>query len=194
VRLTWSASSTGPTPTAYVVERASVRVGDGSKTDYAQLGQPVTQVPTASAPYLDPAPEQGMVYAYRVRAVYLGGYSDYSNQDVATTFRYTGDDPLVGVGDPQRPPSRVSATQLTELRRVVEAVRALAGRGPATWKQTPPPAGGGAILAEHFAELRTQLNPALEALGIAPMPEDAGIGATKPVKKEHVQDVREKVR
>ncbi len=194
VKLTWSAPPPGPTPTAYVVERASVRVSDGVKTDYAQLGQPVTQLPTQTAPYFDPAPEQGMVYAYRVRAVYAGGYSDYSNRDVATTFRYTGDDPLVGAGDPQHPPSTVSAAQLTELRQVIQAVRALAGSGPATWKQNPAPEGRGRVLADHFTELRQQLNPALEALGINPMPPDPNIASTKPVKKEGVQDVREKIR
>ena len=193
VSLTW-ASPSGATPTAYIVERAAVRVSDGLKTDYAQLGQPVSQAPTPAAPYTDPAPEQGMVYAYRVRALYAGGYSDYSNQDVATTFRYSGDDPLVGAGDPLRPASRVSALQLTELRAVVEAVRKLAAKGPATWKQDPAPESGGALLAAHFAELRAQLNPALAALGISTLPDDTSIAATKPVRKEHVQDVREKVR
>lgn len=193
VRLTWVAPS--PAPLSYVVERASVRVSDGSKTDYAPLSQPVTNVPTQAAPYLDPSPPaQGMVYAYRVKAVYTGGESGYSNQDVATTFRYTGDDPLVGAGDPLRPASAVRAANLMELRAVVAAVRTLAGVGAATWKGDPPPRMWDPILADHFAELRVQLNPALEALGISPMPADASIISQQPVKKEHVQDVRDKVR
>ncbi len=53
---------------------------------------------------------------------------------------------------------------------------------------------GGAILADYFAKLRQQLNPALEALGIGPMQTDPEMASKKPVKKEHVQDVREKIR
>jgi hypothetical protein len=98
--------------------RASVRVSDGFKTDYTLLGQPVTNLPTQAAPYLDPTPPtQGMVYAYRVRAVYAGGTSGYSNQDVATTFRYTGADPLVGAdaATRHRPASTVRTANLTDL-------------------------------------------------------------------------------
>lgn len=195
VRLTWAEPS-GGAPLSYVVERASVRVSDGVQTAYATLGQPLTTLPTPAAPYLDPSAEQGMVYAYRVSALYGGGQSGYSNQDVATTFRYTGDDPLVGAGDPLRPASVVRATDLTELRGVVAAVRKLAGSGAASWNENPAPQSGGQILAAHFAELRAQLNPALEALGIEklPEPEPAGIAATQPVRAVHIQHVREKVR
>lgn len=186
VRLMWAAPS--PAPLSYVVERASVQVSSGAKTDYAPLGQPVTTPPTQAAPYLDPSPpSQGMVYAYRVKALYAGGASAYSNQDVATTFRYTGDDPLASG-------SLVRAANLTELRAVVAAVRTLAEVGATTWKENPPPRMWDPVVADHFAELRTQLNPALEALGISPMPSDESIASTQPVKKEHVQDVRNKVR
>ncbi|MFL6283788.1 MAG: hypothetical protein ACJ74Q_11670, partial [Pyrinomonadaceae bacterium] len=92
VRLIRSAPFTA-TPSSYVVERASVRLIDGLKTDYAALGQPVTDAPTTTAPYLDPWPAEGMVYLYRVKAMYASGPSGYSNQDVAATKRYSGDDP-----------------------------------------------------------------------------------------------------
>jgi hypothetical protein len=194
VRLTWSAPSAA-TPSSYVVERASVRLSDGLKTDYAALGQPVTGAPTASAPYFDPSPAEGMVYLYRVKAMYASGSSGYSNQDVAATKRYTGDDPLIGANDPQqRPASVVRAADLTELRAEIEAVRTLAGLGAGTWKGNPAPLRDGLILADHFAELRTNLNQALAALGIGGVTDDNSIASTQPVKAVHVQDVRDKLR
>lgn len=194
VRLIWSAPSTA-TPSSYVVERASVRLSDGLKTDYAALGQPVADAPTTSAPYFDPSPAEGMVYLYRVKAVYASGPSGYSNQDVAATKRYTGDDPLIGANDSQhRPASVVRAADLTEMRAVIEAVRTLAGLGTGTWKGDPAPSRDGLILADHFAELRTNLNPALDELGIGRVPDDTSIASTQPVKAAHVQDVRDRLR
>jgi hypothetical protein len=194
VRLIWSAPSTA-TPSSYVVERASVRLSDGLKTDYAALGSPVTGAPTPSAPYFDPLPAEGMVYLYRVKAMYASGSSGYSNQDVAATKRYSGDDPLIGANDPlHRPASVVRAADLTELRAVVEAVRTLAGLGAGTWKGNPAPLTNGLILADHFTELRTNLNQALDELGIGQVPDDTSIASTQPVKAVHVQDVRDRLR
>jgi hypothetical protein len=114
---------------------------------------------------------------------------------VATTVRYSGDDPLVPVGDPQgRTASAVRAANLTELRGVVEDVRALAGVGGATWESSPAPQQLGLIRAAHFREVRDNLNPALVALGIGPMPDDSAIAANQLVRAAHIQDVREKVR
>ena len=194
VRLTWSAPST-TTPSSYVIERASVRLSDGLKTDYAALGSPVTNAPTMSAPYFDPSPAEGMVYLYRVQAVYASGTSGYSNQDVAATNRYSGDDPLIGANDTlHRPASVVRAADLTEMRAVIEAVRTLAGLGTGTWKGNPTPLSSGLILADHFAELRTNLNSALDALGIGRVPDDTSIASTQPVKAAHMQDVRDRLR
>lgn len=195
VRLTWSAPASG-SPTSYVVERASSRGANG-QLQYAALNPPATSAATEASPYVDQTAAGGTVYLYRVRAVYAGGFSGYSNQDLATTVRYTGDDPLVGVSDPQgRPRSIVRAANLTELRTVVEAVRALAGVGAGVWKDNPAPLLHGQILAAHFSELRTNLNPALATLGVSemPAPAGAGIGQGQPVRAVHVQDVRDKVR
>jgi hypothetical protein len=193
VRLTWSAPA-GATPTGYVVERAQTR--DSTGLQFAPLSPTVTSPPTPGSPYLDQSPPSGTVCIYRVRATFGGGLSDaYSNMDVATTVGYTGDDPLIGANhQPGQHASVVSALNLTELQGVVDKVRALAGMSPAAWKNNPAPASGGQILADHFIELRTNLNPALSALGIAPMPDDATLGQNKPVMAAHIQDVREKVR
>jgi hypothetical protein len=192
VRLSWLAPS--PAPSSYVIERASVRIGDGLKSAYAALGQPVTGAPSTAAPYIDQTAVQGVVYAYRVKAIYGGGPSGYSNQDLATTFRYTGDDPLVGANVPGHAASPVLASNLTELRAVIEAVRALAGVGAGSWKSDPAPLLHGAILPTHFTELRENLNPALDALGIGRVAVDSFIESHQPVMAVHIQDVREKVR
>lgn len=192
VNLTWSAP-TG-SPTGYVVERAETRTADGPQ--YAPLAQTATTAPTAANPYVDQTAVQGKVYLYRVKATYAGGFSGFSNQDLATTYRYTGDDPLVAAGHPTLAPSAVRAANLTELRTVIEAVRALAGVGAGPWKEDPTPLLRGRILAAHFAELRTNLNPALAALGMSELPAPSGVGIAERqrVKAAHVQDVRDKVR
>lgn len=156
----------------------------------------MTAPPTSDSPYLDQSPPAGTVCVYRVRATYAGGVSDsYSNMDVATTVGYTGDDPLIGANhQPGQHASVVSALNLTELQGVVDKVRALAGMSPAAWKNNPAPASRGQILADHFIELRTNLNSALLTLGISQMPPDSTLGQQKPVMALHIQDVREKVR
>lgn len=76
----------------------------------------------------------------------------------------------------------------------MNSVRALAGVSAAVWKNNPAPQSQGLILPDHFAELRTNLNPALAELGINPIQEDPGIGTTLVVRAAHLQDVRDKVR
>jgi hypothetical protein len=76
----------------------------------------------------------------------------------------------------------------------VDAVRVLANVGPAAWQTNPAPAPGGSILAAHSLELRTNLNPALSALGITQMPSDPTLAVGLPVKAVHIQDVRDKVK
>jgi hypothetical protein len=193
VSLTWSAPASAATPSGYIVERAESR--DAAGPQYAQLIPPATTVPTQSSPYIDQTAAAAKVYVYRVRAVYASGTSDYSNQDLATTVRYSGDDPLIGAGDPQgRPRSVIRAANLNELRAVIDAVRTLAGMGAAAWKSDPAPASHGSILKAHFQELRENLNQALAELDIEPLPEDSTLGPGLPVRAAHLQDVREKVR
>ena len=181
VTVTWAAPSSAVL--SYVVERTS------AGGQYAPVGRPVA-VPV----FTDTTAAEGAAYLYRVRAVYAGGVSGYSNADLATAVAYT-DDPLIGANDPQgRRPTKVYARHLTELRRAVDAVRALAGQGGAAWKDDPAPRAGGRILAAHFAELRANLRPALAALGLVALPDDPTLDAGRRVKVAHVQDVRDKVR
>jgi hypothetical protein len=50
------------------------------------------------------------------------------------------------------------------------------------------------IHIEDMQEVRTYLNPALSALGLAQLPDDPTLGLHLVVKAKHLQDVREKVR
>lgn len=198
VSLTWSAPS--PESVAgYIVERAETSDEMG-RLQYGPVGSPVTTLPTVSSPYVDQTAAEGKVYIYRVKAVFhAGGSSDYSGPDLATTVRYSGDDPLVGKGDPQgRPASTVRAAILTELRDVVNAVRTLAKLDAAVWRDDPPdnprPQPQVIIRAWHFDELRKNLNPALAALHVAEVPPDQTLAAGQPIKATHIQDVRERIR
>lgn len=195
VSLTWGAPSSGVVA-SYVVERAESRDNSTGLLSFAPVDPPSATLPTAQSPYQDQTASPGKVYVYRVKANFAsGGSSAYSNVDVATTVSYTGDDPLVGANhQPGQHASVVSALNLTELRGVVNSVRALAGLGAAAWKGDPAPQSGGRILAAHFQELRDNLNPALAALGIAPLPPDSTLAVGQAVKAVHIQDVRDKVR
>jgi hypothetical protein len=180
VSLTWSASSGA---VGYVVER---RGATG-----------IDEIPTgSSSPSFNDSPPAGdFAYIYRVKAVFgSGGTSAYGGADLTTTVPFT-DDPLVGASDPQgRPPTPVRALHLQELRRAVEAVRTLANAGAASWKGDPAPLQGGPMQAAHFLELRTNLNPALSALGVAEIPADQTLGVGQRIKAAHLQDVRDRVR
>jgi hypothetical protein len=123
--------------------------------------------PTSSQP-----PSADTSYLYRVRATHAGGgYSDYSNKDLATTVIFS-DDPLVGSNDPHPPAATViKAAHLTELRRALSAVHALAGLGPVTSWSYPGPVSSPAssrraIYVEDIKELRDRLDEALPALGM----------------------------
>lgn len=198
VSLTWSAPASGSVA-GYVVERAEARDASG-QLQYAAAGPPVTALPTPASPYVDRTAAAGKVYLYRVKAIFAsGGSSAYSNQDLAATVRYTGDDPLIGRDDPKgRAASPVRALILTELRGVVDSVRALAGLPAAPWRDEPPdnprPRPGALIRAWHFRELRSNLNPALSTFVIAEVPDDPSLAVGQPIMARHIQDVRDRLR
>jgi hypothetical protein len=92
----------------------------------------------------------GASYLYRVRAVpSAGSPSANSAIDLATTVIFT-DDPLVATT------TRIKAVHLTEIRTAVNAVRALASLGAASF--TDPSPAGFTIKSVHVTELRTALD------------------------------------
>ena len=197
VALTWTAPA--GSISSYVVERAQSKDGPYSQVGTTPASQPSF---TDAVPFSSQPPSADTSYLYRVKAAYTaGGFSDYSNKDLATTVVFT-DDPLVGSDDPQnRPATTIKATHLTELRRAVSAVHALAGLGAVnTWAYpdpvSSPPAQRRAIYLEDVQNLRDRLGEALPALGIAPptyIDQTLTRQVTK-VKKEHFQQLRDAVK
>lgn len=174
VSLTWTA----PTGTIdhYQVERAqnagafSALNGDPTSTGFTDT--------TASA---------GTAYLYRVCAFdAAGNRSAYSNLDIATTVLFTDDPLAAGV-------TVVKAQHLTELRTAVNAVRALAGLGGATW--TDSALAGITIKAAHTQELRSNLDQALSALGFTLSAyTDSTLSSSIGVKKVHIEELRQRVK
>jgi hypothetical protein len=119
---------------------------------YTQVGS------SATSPFNDSSALANTAYLYKVRAVNGTIESTDSNTDIATTVMHS-DDPLAANS------TVIKAVQLTQIRTAVNAVRALAGLGVATF--TDPSLVGVRIKAVHVTELRTDLDQGLSALGLA---------------------------
>jgi hypothetical protein len=179
INLTWDAPSPSPgTITHYVIERTG------------RSGVTTMNSGSNASAFTDPTAQLDNVYRYRVQAVFSGGgTSGFSNGDLATTF-FLGD-PVVGGHQ-----TVIRAKHFTDLRQAVNDVRLIAGVGNATWS-TPAPAVGGIMRGNHVEELRTNLKPALDALGL---PEPNYYDLTPPslsgkvVRAEHINDLRERMK
>lgn len=176
VSLSWTATGAGVI--SYVVERKGA---SGTQ-----------EIPTDStSPFFnDSTPPGDYAYLYRVKAVYAGGTSLYSNQDMATTVMFT-DDSLQGV--------TIMATHLTELRRAVAAVRALAGIGAPVWTYPDPvsfPASQRrAIYLEDVTDLHARLDEALVPLNLqSPYPTEPPLTRGGKVYADHFEQIRSRVR
>lgn len=185
VRLEWNAASGA---IGYVVERRS-----------APGAQPVETATNSVAPNFDDtslAPGDNS-YLYRVKAVYVGGFSDYGNYDLATTVPFT-DGSLQGVF--------IKADHLKELRRAVRAVRIMAGRGEPTWSHADPVSSPAnqrrSVFLADVTELRAQVDEALTALDAAlgvqvffkPYPESPALVQYGQIYAAHFEQIRERVR
>lgn len=177
VALTWTAPPTGSIA-SYQVERSQSINGPFST---------LSPNPTTTS-FTDSTATNGIAYLYRVRAIYTtGGYSDYSNKDLATTIIFT-DDPLIVAG------TRVKSLHVTELRQAVEAVRSTAALSPASW--TDPAPSGIQIKAVHLQELRTSLDQARSALGLTATSytDPTLMAGTTRIKKAHFDELRQGVK
>lgn len=159
-----------------VTKAASYRVHRSSDNRRFDL------VGTASGTtFTDTGLPAGRTYLYRVEAVnQLGAVSPPSNVDLATTIAFT-DDPLVAI---------VKAIHFTELRTAVDAVRAAAGVGKATY--TNAITAGAVIKAADLTELRSNLDQARSLIGVPPLlyfdPAITPGGTT--IKRVHITEIR----
>lgn len=142
----------------------------------------------ASATYTDSAVLANTTYVYKVLAVDASNTkSAYSNADAATTILFT-DDPIV-IGS-----TVVKAVHITELRTAVNAMRAAAGLGAATFTDTN--VSGLAIKAVHVSELRTALDAARSGLALPPLTytDPTLTAGSTSVKGAHFQELRNGVK
>jgi hypothetical protein len=178
VTLSWTAPGAGVL--GYVVERRAA-----SGTQEISTG-------SSSTSFNDTTPSGDYAYLYRVKAVYAGGASLYSNQDLATTVMFT-DNPLQGV--------TIKAVHLTELRRAVNAVRRLVPNlGDASWTypdpvSTPAPQRR-AVYLEDVTDLRAKLDEALGPLGLPAggYPSIPTLARGAVVNADHFEQIRQRVR
>lgn len=149
-------------------------------------------IPTGgtSASFSDTTPAGDYAYLYRVKAVYAGGTSDYGNADLATTVMFT-DAQLQGV--------TIKAAHLTELRRAVNAVRALAGVNAAAWTYpdpvSSPQSQRRAIYLEDVTDLRARLDEAMGPLGLTTgYPANPLLARGAVVGAQHFEQIRSRVK
>jgi hypothetical protein len=178
VSLSWTAPGAGVL--GYVVER---RAASGAQ-----------EIPTGSSStsFNDTTPSGDYAYLYRVKAVYAGGASLYSNQDLATTVMFT-DNSLRGV--------TIKAVHLTELRRAVNAVRRLVPNlGDAPWTYPDPVSSPApqrrAVYLEDVTDLRARLDEALGPLGLPAggYPSIPTLARGAVVNADHFEQIRQRVR
>jgi RHS repeat-associated protein len=117
-------------------------------------------------------------------------------------FAFTTDPVLKSYAEDPANATTPKVGHITELRTAVNAVRALAGRAPATWTNPNLHAGVSPISVNDVRDLRTKLNEALSDLGI-PLPTytDASLvgfsenaQTATPIKVVHIRQLRDYVR
>lgn len=145
-----------------------------------------------SSPYTDSSLASNTTYAYRVRAVDAdgGSASPYSNHDLATT------NGAFSTIEAAVTPIRNSDIQ--DLLTLVNTVRAANGWAAVSWSAilpsgVPAPAVGVLIHAAHLSALRTRMDEAVQALGVATAAyTDPTLNSTIPVRAVHIQQLRDR--
>jgi hypothetical protein len=101
---------------------------------------------------------------------------------------FTDDTILVGQTTPK-------TLHILELRQAVDAMRAVAGLGPATWTDATLLPGNNVIKAIHIQELRTYFDDAATHLGFSTSPyTDPGLSSGFVVKRIHIEELRQRIR
>jgi hypothetical protein len=132
--------------------------------------------------YSDTAVQPSTAYWYKVIAVQGSTVSADSNRDIATTILFADTPVVIGV-------TTISAQHINQLRSAVNAVRAAAGLGAATFTDSISP--GVLIRAIHITELRTALDQARSTLLLPPVAyERSPLTSTMLVNVRDVTDLR----
>ncbi|HEX8174149.1 MAG TPA: fibronectin type III domain-containing protein [Pyrinomonadaceae bacterium] len=180
VAITWT--STDQTVDHFEVQRAE---------HYQGPFMPVSPNPGANDRSItDSGLTPGKAYLYQVRAVNAAGVASPYKADIATAIVFT--DELANT-------TPIKAKHLVELRQAVNAVRRLAGLPDATWTYPEPVSEPSqqrrGIYLEDVTDLRTNLQPALQALGIdEEYPANPPLVRVGIVNKEHFQQIRDRVK
>ena len=150
-----SATATGPT-TVHIFWSGSCSTAchvyrSADRVTFTLVGSP------AASPFDDTTAPANTAFLYKVRAFNGTTESPDSPVDLAVTVIYT-DDPLTASA------TSVKAVHVTELRTMVNAMRALTGLTAATFTD-PSLSSSITIKAQHINELRTDLDQAMTVLG-----------------------------
>ncbi|MFL6244796.1 MAG: beta strand repeat-containing protein [Thermoanaerobaculia bacterium] len=109
--------------------------------------------------YVDSGLTANTTYLYMVRAMNGAAASGFSSIDPATTIIFTDATLSSSV--------KIKTVHLTQLRTAVNAMRAAAGLGAATFTDPTVIAQSTSIKRAHITELRTALDAARSAIGLA---------------------------
>ncbi len=87
------------------------------------------------------------------------------------------------------------AQHIIELRQAVDALRIVAGLGPAPWTDPTLSPTSTLIKAVHITQLRTYLEQAAALLGYSSGNySDPGVGSGFVIKRAHVEELRQRIR
>lgn len=101
---------------------------------------------------------------------------------------FTDNTLLVGV-------TTAKTQHIVELRQAVDALRAVAGLGPAAWTDAVLAPMITTIKAVHIQELRTNLDSVATTLGYATEPyTDPSLSSSIFIKKVHIEELRQRIR
>lgn len=87
------------------------------------------------------------------------------------------------------------AQHVIELRQAIDAMRAVAGLGPAPWTDATLTPFSSIIKAIHILELRSYLDDAAVRLGYSTSPHtDPSLGAGSTAKRRNIEELRQRIR
>ncbi|MBI2212145.1 MAG: BACON domain-containing protein [Acidobacteria bacterium] len=121
---------------------------------------------TTTKTYMDTTVGPNAGYVYRVRALYADGSASSFVTDYAHTF---------AISDPSLVGSAIRAVHMTELRAIVNALRAAAGQPSTSF--TDPSLVGVTAKRAHVLELHSAIDSLRSSLGLAPY----GFAETQPM-------------